>query len=50
MQKLRKLAKDRVQAAIAEVQRFLDAKIIREVQFTTWRVNVVMVKKKNGKW
>jgi hypothetical protein len=50
MQKLRKLAKDRVQATTAEVQRFLDAKVIREVQFTTWRVNVVMVKKKNGKW
>jgi len=30
-QKLRKLAEDRVQAAKAEVQRLLDAKVIREV-------------------
>ena len=49
-QKLRKLAEDRVQAAKAEVQRLLDAKVIREVQFTTWLANIVMVKKKNGKW
>jgi hypothetical protein len=34
-QKLRKLAKGRIQAAKAEVQRLLDAKVIREVQFTT---------------
>jgi hypothetical protein len=30
-QKLRKLAEDRIQTAKAEVQRLLDAKIIREV-------------------
>jgi hypothetical protein len=28
----------------------LDAKVIREVQFTTWLANIVMVKKKNEKW
>jgi hypothetical protein len=49
-QKLRKLSEDRIQAAKAEVQRLLDAKVIREVQFTTWLANIVMVKKKNGKW
>jgi len=49
-QKLRKLAKDRVQAAKAKVQRLLDAKVIRELQFITWLGNIVMVKKKNGKW
>jgi hypothetical protein len=48
-QKLRKLAKDRTQAAKAEVQRLLDAKVIREVQFTTWLANIIMVKKKNEK-
>ena len=48
-QKLRKLAEDRVQAAKAEVQRLLDAKVIREVQFTTWLANIVMVRKKNRK-
>jgi hypothetical protein len=49
-QKLRKLSEDRIQAAKAEVQRLLDAKVIREVQFTTWLANIVMVKKKNKKW
>jgi hypothetical protein len=49
-QKLRKLAEDRIQATKAEVQRFLDPKVIREVQFTTWLANIVMVNKKNGKW
>jgi hypothetical protein len=48
-QKLRKLAEDIIQVAKAEVQRLLDAKVIEEVQFTTWLANIVMVKKKNGK-
>ena len=47
---MRKLAEDRVQTAKAEVQRLLDAKVIREVQFTTWLANIVMVRKKNRKW
>ena len=49
-QKLRKLVEDRVHAAKAKVQRLLDAKVIREVQFTTWLANIVVVRKKNGKW
>ena len=49
-QKLRKLAEDRVQATKVEVQRLLDAKVIREVQFTTWLANIVMIRKKNEKW
>jgi hypothetical protein len=49
-QKLRKLAEDIVQAAKAEVQRLLDAKVIREVQITTWLANIIMVRKKYGKW
>jgi hypothetical protein len=49
-QKLRKLAEDIIQATKAKVQRLLDAKVIREVQFTTWLANIVMVKKKNEKW
>ena len=44
-----KLAEDRVQAAKVEVQRLLDAKVIREVQFTTWLANIIMVRKKNRK-
>lgn len=47
---MRKLAEDRTQAAKAEVQRLLDKKLIREVQFTTWLANTVMVREKNGKW
>ena len=47
-QKLRKLAEDRVQATKAKVQRLLDARVIREVQFITWLANIVMVRKKNG--
>jgi hypothetical protein len=32
-----------------EVQRLLDSGFIREVQYTKWLANIVMVKKKNGK-
>jgi hypothetical protein len=49
-QKLRKLAEDIVHATKAEVQTLLDAKVIREVQFTTWLTNIVMVRKKYEKW
>ena len=34
----------------AEVQKLLDAGVIREVQYPEWLANVVMVPKKNGKW
>jgi hypothetical protein len=49
-QKLRKMADKKIQAAKAEVQRLLDAGFIREVAYPKWLSNVVMVKKKNGKW
>jgi hypothetical protein len=39
---------DRVKSAEAEVQKLLDARIIREVQYPVWVANVVMVPKKNG--
>jgi hypothetical protein len=38
---------DRVKSAEAEVQKLLDARIIREVQYLVWVANVVMVPKKN---
>jgi hypothetical protein len=38
---------DRVKSAEAEVQKLLDARIIREVQYPVWVANVVMVPK-NG--
>jgi hypothetical protein len=33
----------------AEVQRLLDANVIREVKYSEWLANVVLVLKKNGK-
>jgi hypothetical protein len=47
---LHKMSDEKIIAAKAEVQRLLDAGFIREVQYPTWLANVVMVKKKNGKW
>jgi len=49
-QKLRKMSVERVEATKAEVQRLLDVGIIRSVQYSKWLANVVMVRKKNGKW
>jgi hypothetical protein len=41
---------EKVIAAEAEVQRLLDAGFIREVQYPTWLMNMLMVKKNNDKW
>jgi hypothetical protein len=41
------MSDDRVKSAEAEVQKLLDARIIREVQYHVWVANVVMVLKKN---
>jgi hypothetical protein len=49
-QKLRKMSAERAEAAKTEVQRLLDAGVIRPVQYPEWLANVVMVKNKNGKW
>jgi hypothetical protein len=43
------MSKDRVLAAKAEVQRLLDANAIREVKYSEWIANVVLVPKKNEK-
>jgi hypothetical protein len=43
----RPMSDDRVKSAEAEVQKLLDARIIREVQYPVWVANVVMVPKKN---
>jgi hypothetical protein len=48
-QKQRKMSEDRILAAKVEVQRLLDAKVIREVKYSEWLANVVLVPKKNGK-
>ena len=44
------MSDERAEAAKAEVNRLLDAGVIRPVQYPEWLANVVMVKKKNGKW
>lgn len=49
-QKLRTMSEERKKMAKAEVQKLLDAGVIREIQFSEWLANVVMVPKKNGKW
>ena len=43
------MADEKVAAVKAEVQRLLDANVIREVKYPTWLANIVPVKKKNGK-
>ena len=45
----RKMSEERILADKAEVQRLLDAKVIREVKYSNWLTNVVLVPKKNGK-
>jgi hypothetical protein len=49
-QKLRKILTERAEAVKVEVQRLIEAGVIRPVQYPEWLANVVMVKKKNGKW
>ena len=45
-QRQRKMSEDRVLATKAEVQRLLDANVIREVKYLEWLANVVLVPKK----
>ncbi|XP_022558234.1 uncharacterized protein LOC111206141 [Brassica napus] len=49
-QKRRKFAPERDIIINEEVRNLLEAKFIREVQYPEWLANVVVVKKKNGKW
>jgi len=48
-QRQRKMSEERILAAKAEVQRFLDVNVIREIIYPEWLANVVLVPKKNGK-
>jgi hypothetical protein len=41
---------EKVQAAKVEVQRLLNSGFIRKVTYPEWLSNVVMVRKKTGKW
>jgi hypothetical protein len=49
-QRLHKMSDEKVAAVKAEVQRLFNAGFIREVHYPSWLTNVVMVRKKNGKW
>ena len=49
-QKLRKMFEDRAEGAKAEVNRLLEARVIRPIDYPEWQTNVVMVRKANGKW
>ncbi|XP_025661287.1 uncharacterized protein [Arachis hypogaea] len=49
-QKKRNLGIERKNAAIVETHKLLDAGFIRELSFSSWLANVVMVKKSSGKW
>ncbi|XP_060972386.1 uncharacterized protein LOC133038302 [Cannabis sativa] len=49
-QKRRKFAPERNQAINEEVQKLIENGFIKEVQYPDWLANVVIVKKKNGKF
>jgi len=49
-QKKRRLGEEKKKVAMEEVQKLLNAGFIREIQYTTWLANIVLVKKSNGKW
>nr|KYP69080.1 Transposon Ty3-G Gag-Pol polyprotein [Cajanus cajan] len=49
-QRKRKVGGERRDAIITETQKLLNAGFIREVRYTTWLANVVLVKKNSGKW
>nr|KYP72087.1 hypothetical protein KK1_004668 [Cajanus cajan] len=49
-QRKRKVDDERRETIIAETQKLLNAGFIREVRYTTWLANVVLVKKNSGKW
>nr|KYP63475.1 Transposon Ty3-I Gag-Pol polyprotein [Cajanus cajan] len=49
-QKKRKMGGERADAVKEETAKLFKAGFIREVKYSTWLANVVMVKKSNGKW
>ncbi|XP_052730552.1 uncharacterized protein LOC108324378 [Vigna angularis] len=49
-QKKRRMGEEKRQAVEEEVGKLKKAGFVREVTYTTWLANVVMVKKANGKW
>ena len=49
-QKLRRSAREHVEVVKSEVQRLKEVGAIREIYFSEWLVNTIVVKKKKGKW
>ena len=49
-QKKRRMGQERTTAIKKQVDELLKVGFIREVQYSEWLSNVVMVKKANGKW
>ncbi|XP_052193804.1 uncharacterized protein LOC127802147 [Diospyros lotus] len=49
-QKRRPMTPERFAALKEEVDKLLDSRFIREAQYPVWVANLVLVKKKNGKW
>jgi hypothetical protein len=49
-QQKRRMGQERATAIEAHVNELLDTRFIREIQYSDWLSNVVMVKKANGKW
>jgi len=49
-QKKRRMSEEKRNAAALEVQKLLEAGFIKEIHYTTWLENVVLVKKSNGQW
>uniref|UniRef100_A0A151UE88 Retrovirus-related Pol polyprotein from transposon 412 family n=1 Tax=Cajanus cajan TaxID=3821 RepID=A0A151UE88_CAJCA len=49
-QRKRKVDGERQEAIVSETQKLLNAGFIREVRYTTWLANMVLVKKNSGKW
>ena len=49
-QKRRKFAPERNKVINEEIQKLIDIGSVREVNYPDWLANVVVVRKKNGKW
>ncbi|XP_017415437.2 uncharacterized protein LOC108326436 [Vigna angularis] len=49
-QKKRRFGEDKREAIQVEVTKLMNAQFIREITYTTWLSNIVMVKKSNGQW
>jgi hypothetical protein len=49
-QKRRKFAPERNKVINEEIQKLIDIGSVKEVKYPDWLANVVVVKKKNGKW